>query len=343
MTRNSDIVHSESVIIDGLFTHFEAPIPPTEQIPDMMLDHILDSGVTAVNHSVLGDPFPMTPEEALMALYSESLVFEVFPQKVMQIRTTADIETAKKTGKLGIIFGAQGLASVGANMRYIWIFHRLGVRIMQLTYNEQNTLGSGCREPHDTGLTRFGQEAIETMNWLGIVLDLSHVGVRTSLEAIEYCRTPSIFSHSSVRALCEHPRNLTDEQIKAVSKKGGVIGLCPHSIFVETARGKRPSLDDYLDHIDYVVDLVGIDHAGVGTDNFQYDSYYSRLGRFAFDRVYPGFAGGYGLDEKHAEGFSKWTDWRNLTKALLARGYSEQDTKKILGGNFLRVFQQVWQ
>jgi membrane dipeptidase len=278
-----------------------------------------------------------------MKLYDESLVFEVFPEKLLQVRTVEDIETAKRTGKLGLIYGTQGLASIGTNMAYIWIFHSLGIKIMQLTYNESNALGSGCMEPNDGGLTRFGQQAIEAMNRLGVVLDLSHVGIRTSLEAIEHCETPPIFSHSSVRALCDHPRNLTDEQIVAVAEKGGVVGLCPHVSFVRKVKGKRPTLDDYLDHIDYIVEMVGIDHVGVGTDaDFDADTFWARLEGARFGRTVPDFYEDCGPEEKHVEGFHLWSEWINVTRGLLERGYSEEDTQKVLGGNFLRVFQQVW-
>lgn len=342
MTDRSRRIHDDSIIIDGAFTNFSVPIPPTESVPDMMLDHIIDGGVTAVCHSLIADPFPMSAEEALMTLYDESIVFDAFPDKTVQVLTAQDIEDAKTAGKLGIIFATQGMASIGTNMRYIWIYHKLGVRVMQLTYNEQSALGCGCKEPVDTGLTRFGEQAVEQMNALGIVLDLSHCGVRTSLEAIAHSQAPAIFSHASVRALNGHTRNLTDDQIRAVAEKGGVVGLCPHSIFVEKTRGQRPTVNEFVDHIDYVVNLVGIDHAGIGSDNFYYDTYYTRLTRASFERTYPSFFGGYKPEEKHAIGFSKWAEWPNLTQALLARGYSEAHTQKILGGNFLRVFREVW-
>lgn len=335
-------VHSESIIIDGMYCKFRQPIPPSRDIPDMMLDHILASGVTAVNDSIAMDIFPFTMEEVLMNLYEESILFGAFPERILKVQTAEDIRRAKAEGKLGLILSTQGLASIGTNMRNIWVLYSLGVRIMQLTYNEQSALGCGCREPHDTGLTRFGQFAIEQMNRLGIVLDLSHAGRRTSLDAIEHSSSPPIFSHASVLALCNHPRNLSDEQIRAVAAKAGVVGVCPHSVFVEKAKGTRPSLDDYVDHIDHIAQLVGVDHVGIGTDHFQYDTYFSRLERTRFEQTYPGFYAPYGPEEKHVSGFSKWTEWPNVTAALLNRGFSTEDARKVLGGNFMRVFEQVW-
>lgn len=337
-------VHRESIIVDGLFFQLGTPVPPSADGAgaDLMLDHVAASGVTAFNHSVVFDASPMDADEALMCIHRDSIIFEAFPDRVAPIRSVADLRAAKASGKVGIIFGTQGLACIGTNMRYVWILHALGIRIMQLTYNERNALGSGCMEPTDDGLTRFGQQAIDEMNRLGVVLDLSHGGHTTSLQAIEHSTMPPAFTHVGVRALRAHPRNVTDEQIRAVAAKGGIIGLCPHSIMVEKERGTRPTVEDFIDHIDYVVQLVGIDHAGIGTDNFQYDTFYSRWRRVQFEHTFPTFFGGYGMYEKHAAGFSAWPDWSNLTSRLLARGYSEEDTRKILGGNFVRVFDQVW-
>lgn len=344
MSNQAQALHNESIIIDGLFFQIYTPVPHGAGEPpsDLLLDHIQASGVTAFNHSVIIDSFPVSIEQALWNLYQDSAIFETFPDRVLQVRSVADIKRAKDEGKVGIIFGTQGLACVGIHLHYIWVLYNLGVRIMQITYNERNALGSGCMEPTDHGLTRFGQQVIDEMGRLGIVLDLSHCGHRTSLDAIARSTNPMLFTHVGVKALCDHPRNVTDEQIKAVAEAGGVIGLCPHSIMVEKRRGEHPSVHDFIDHIDYVVQLVGIDHVGIGTDNFQYDTFYSRLRRSVFERAFPTFFGGYGMDQKHVEGFRRWSDWPNLTACLLERGYSPEDVKKILGGNFLRVFAEVW-
>ncbi|MEA2529256.1 MAG: rane dipeptidase [Thermomicrobiales bacterium] len=336
-------IHEDSIIIDGLFCKMNVPIPPTEQAPGLLLEHIKQSGVTAFCDSVIADSYPESAEGALMKLHAANLMGDVFPDEILIIRTVEDLRTAKREGKIGIILTTQGLASIGTNTRYIWVYRELGVRVMQLTYNEHNALGSGCREPNDQGLTRFGQQVIEQMNGLGVVVDLSHVGRRTSLDAIAYTKQPPIFSHSGVLAFNPHPRNLSDEQIKLTAEKGGVLGMCPHSVFIERERGKRPTVDEFIDNIKYVADLTGIDHVGIGTDNFQYDSFYCQLGRAEFERTFPSFFGGYKPEEKHAEGFGCWAEWPNLTAQLLRRGFGADDVAKVLGGNFLRVFEQVWQ
>lgn len=342
MEMLSTTVHDESVIIDGLFCHLERPINPTAETPDLMLDHIQKSGVTAFSHSLIADSFPVEMPEALTHLYDAALMIDSMSHRMMQIRTVDDLLTAKRDGKIGVIFSTQGLNCVGNDLRNVWILASLGVRIMQLTYNEHNALGSGCMEKNDQGLTRSGEQVIDTMKRCGVVLDLSHVGRRTTLDALSYAKDPVIFSHVGVRAFNTHPRNIDDEQIRAVAETGGVVGLCPHSIFVERERGVRPTIDDFIDQITYVAELVGIDHVGIGTDNFSHDNFYSELGRRSFEQVFPTFFAGYGPTEKHVIGFNDWPDWPNLTDNLLRRGFSEEDVKKILGGNFMKVFGQVW-
>lgn len=339
---HSAAVHRDALIIDGLFCKLYSPIPPSGGIDDMMFDHILASGVTAFSDSIVADGYPQSMAEAMMRLYEEHAVVEAFPEKALVVRGVDDIFEAKRSGRVGVILSTQGLACIGEDTRNLWVLKNLGVKIAQITYNERSAIGCGCREPNDTGLTRVGQKTVEEMNRLGMVVDLSHVGERTALDAARHSKAPVIVSHASVRALNPHVRNVTNELIDAVAATGGVIGLCPHSIMVEKERGVWPSVDDFIDHIQHVVDRVGIDHAGIGTDNFQYDTHYTRVSRSGFERTYPGFFGGYPEDQKHARGFSKWSDWPNMTDSLLRRGFSRQDTEKVLGGNFMRVFGEVW-
>lgn len=336
-------VHADAVIIDGLFCKLYSPIPPQGGIDDLMFDHILASGVTAFCDSIVADAYPQSMPEAMMNLYQEHAIAEAFPEKALVVRRASDIYEAKRSGRVGIILSTQGLACIGEDTRNLWVLKNLDVKIMQITYNERNAIGCGCMEPTDTGLTRVGQKVVEEMNRLGVVVDLSHVGQRTALEAARHSKAPVIVSHAGVKKLNPHKRNLSDELIEAVATTGGVIGLCPHSIMIEKQRKQWPTVDDYIDHIQYVVDLVGIDHAAIGTDNFQYDTHYVRVSRAGFERTFPGFFGGYPEDQKHAKGFSKWSEWPNLTASLLRRGFSVEATQKVLGGNFMRVFGTVWQ
>lgn len=342
MTQDANQVHADSIVIDGLFCHLDEPIPPTGDVPGMMFEHLIAGGVTAFSNSAIPDSFPYTMDGAIEVLYDTNLIYDAFPDQVIPVLTSADIKLAKETGRVGMIISTQGLNCIGEDTRNLWVLYKLGVRIMQLTYNEHNALGSGCMEPNDQGLTRRGQQAIEQLGILGAVLDLSHVGARTSMDAIKYAKRPPIYSHVAVKHFKDHPRAVSDDHIRAMADKGGVIGLCPHSIFIERAPGKRPTIDDYIDQMEYVTELVGIDYVGIGTDNFQTDNYFAELGRSSFKRTLPTFFGGYTAEQKHAEGFSKWSEWPNLTKHLLERGFSAEDASKILGGNFMRVFAEVW-
>src|SRR5690606_15081255 len=156
----------------------------------------------------------------------------------------------------------------------------------------------------------------------------------TSLEAMQESDDPVVFSHSGVKGLVDHPRNLSDEQVRAVAASGGVVGLCPHSIMCQRGDG-RPTLDDYIDQLAYVGDLVGIEHVAVGTDRFMHQTLAYRLIRTAYERTVRGFFGQFDGDSKHVEGFNGLEEWPNLTRRLIERGFHHDDIEAILGLNFL--------
>jgi len=224
------------------------------------------------------------------------------------------------------------------------IFKALGVRIMQLTYQYRNLVGDGSGEPGNAGLSRFGHALIRRMNELGIVIDLAHVGGRTTVEAIQASRHPAIVSHSGVRALCDTVRNKTDEEIRVLAAKGGVIGIPPKSGFLRPdglARGT--TIDDYIDHIDYVRRLVGIDHVGIGTDVGD-DRKYSKEHLREFHSKFPEVGmidDSLRTDLIHTRGLDTPAKLPNITAGLVRRGYRDDEIAKVLGGNFLRVFRVV--
>jgi membrane dipeptidase len=242
-------------------------------------------------------------------------------------------------GKVGIIFGFQNTTPIEDDLYMLSIFKELGVRIIQLTYMERNYVGDGCLEQSDCGLSRFGQEVIEEMNRLGILVDLSHVGYRTTMEAIEASEKPVAFTHANPCSLWDHPRNKTDEQIKALVQKGGVIGANIFPPFL--AAGSQATLEDVVGVIDYLVDLVGIDHVAIGTDFAEGRS------REWFNWILAGRSKkGPGMELAYPiiypASIQSAADFPNLTRALLARGYSEPHVKKVMGENWLRLFEEVW-
>jgi membrane dipeptidase len=267
-------------------------------------------------------------------------------ERLLHITSVSDIHRAKEENKLGILFHFQGTTPFEKDLNSIELFHRLGVRMVQLCYNEKDFVGDGCTERTDSGLSEFGLKVVGELNRLGMVVDCSHTGYRTTMDAIEVSEKPVIVSHGNARAVCDSFRNLRDDQIVAIAKNGGVMGLNGYPDFV--AKKQKPTLDDLLDHADYIARLVGVEHISVGIDYYQ------------------GMAGI--MDEEDAAALYRasissgvWNPrdyspppWHypqgiempdklsNLTAGLLRRGYSEEDTRKILGLNLIRVFEETW-
>jgi membrane dipeptidase len=248
--------------------------------------------------------------------------------------TVADFRQAKQNGELAVGMHFQGGNPIEADLDLIDAFHALGVRVFQLTYNARNLIGDGCLEDANAGLSAFGRKAIRRLDECKIAIDISHVGVRTSLEAIDLASGPVVATHANTRAVCDSPRNLSDEQIRAVAASGGVIGLCAFPAFVSPS--PTPSLEHLIDHADYISDLVGVEHVGLGLDfaiedEDDYDYY-------GYDPRYyprPPWTWPDGLGDF-------FRDAPNITVALKRRGYADDEVRGILGENFLRVFERVW-
>jgi membrane dipeptidase len=277
----------------------------------------------------------------LTTIHGYLCYFELEASRLLHVLKADDIARAKRERKLGIIFGCQGLAGkIEDDPNLLRILHRLGLRIAQLTYNERSSLGSGCLESVDGGLTQLGRVCIREMNHLGLVVDLAHAGERTARDTIEFSSNPVIVSHANVRALCDNPRNLRDDVIRALANRGGVVGLTAYAPFCEKKPGVRPSLTDLVDHMAYVADLVGTAHVAIGSDFFEGES----LVRFErFFRVrYPEIIRHYTLETVYVEGFGGVASFPQLTRELVRRGFSRDDVFRILGQNLLRVFRQVW-
>ena len=260
---------------------------------------------------------------------------------LVQVKSAEDIQQAKKDGKVGIIIGWQNASPIENSLDRLELFHALGVRIVQVTYNERNLLGNGCYERTDDGLSTFGLDAIREMNRLGILIDLSHVGDRTTLETIEASEKPVAFTHANARAFFDHVRNKTDEALERLTVKGGVVGANAFPAFFPNTFDT--TLQEYVDAIDDLVERVGVDHVGIGTDYTQdqpkefFDWIFSSQGTRYQARSLP-----YPDPLIHPRGMETPDKLSNVALELLERGYSETDAAKILGGNWLRLFEQVW-
>jgi membrane dipeptidase len=264
---------------------------------------------------------------------------------LLLVRRAADVEQAKREDRLGLILHFQGTEPIERDLDLVDAYKSLGVGIIQLTYNVKNRVGDGCEERTDAGLSRFGLQLIERMNRAGVIVDCSHTGYRTTLDAIHASSAPVVFSHANAFAVHPSPRNIKDDQAKAIAATGGLIGIVGFPAFV--AATPRPTLDQMLDHAAYYADLIGIDHIGIGIDYFtgQHRIVDDDQARRTYDalRASGQWSDAYPPPPYHyPAGIETPDKFANLTAALLKRGFSEADTRKILGENWMRVYRAVW-
>jgi len=239
------------------------------------------------------------------------------PDYFVRVDSPNDLARARQERKIGIILGMQDATHL-RSVDDVDAFYRMGQRLTQLTYNSENRLGGGCQVSHDRGLTAFGLEVVARMNSIRMAVDVSHCGQRTSLDAISFSKKPVLITHSNCRALAPGvARCKSDEVIRAAARSGGVLGITAVRRFVR-ARGPV-TIEDVLDHFDYAVRLVGVEHVGVGSD-FDLDAHpaYDIPGLNHSNRIF------------------------ELTEGLLRRGYTGTHISLILGGNFQRALQQIW-
>ena len=328
-------LHEKSIFIDALEVFF--PFPKDTSY----LDKLISAGITAINATVIQTYD--TPLQSISRLKQWLDLFEKHSDKLIQVTTTQDIERAKREGKLGIIMGSQNAAMIGDDINLLAIYKKLGLKIIQLSYYEQNLLGEGCGERTDGGLSTFGIKVVEEMNRLRLLIDVSHCRDQVVMDAIEFSKVPIVATHANPRALVNHPRSKTDEHIKAIADKGGVTGIVGYSRLSQTREGVAPSVEDLLDLIDYMVKLVGPDHVGIGTD---VTPFWTREAYEEWAQFYPDLRSNWGWEGRHVftnkEGAEDISRMVEITKGLVARGYSDENIQKIIGLNFLRVFGEVW-
>lgn len=298
----------------------------------------LEAGVTATNATLASRLARFS--DAIARIDDYLSMIELSSGKAVLVTCADDIVRAKDSNQFGVILGFQTGSVIEDQLHHVRILHRLGVRIIQLTYMERNLLGDGCLEPENRGLTALGRQVVYEMNRIGLLIDLSHVGYRTARDAIELSSQPVIFSHSNPRAVGESPRNIPDDLMKALAEKGGVMGITPYTPFARTRSGRQPTLEDFFAHVDYAVNLIGIDHVGFGTD------FIEGRDRLSFVKgmqwPYPDIVTDYDLSTRHVTGLDSLENLPLLAQGLLDRGYSEDDVRKFLGENFLRVYREVW-
>jgi len=251
------------------------------------------------------------------------------------IESINDVEVLKTEDKLGIILCLQGGSPIKEDLSLLRIFYKLGIRCMHLTANIRNQISDSCADRNAGGLTHFGIDVVKEMNRIGMVIDLAQMSHTGCLDVLEITSDPVIVSNSNVRALCDHPRNLDDKVIELVGKSGGVIGIHCLPSFLKI--NGHVSVEDMVRHIEYISNLIGPDHIGIGPDlleNWPKEKHDTIWGTQQLN--------GKPVEFEYPQGFSSISDMPNLRDSLLKNGFSNTDVDKIFGGNLLRVFREVW-
>jgi membrane dipeptidase len=324
----------QSLVIDTLGGAIVHPTPYVEK--GTYEEHVLEYGWSAMNACLVSEPsYNATWDEILSAIYENYLYFEMSP-KVRHVETVEDLLDAKRKGQLGVFFGIQSASCLEQDRKRVRLLHKLGLRVLQLTYMERNFLGDGCLEPENRGLTHYGIQVVRDCNRVGVLVDCSHVGIQTTIDAARHSSQPIVVSHTAARAIADNPRCVTDEQMKAVAAKGGTIGVTPYAPFIRSDRA--PTLEDYIDHFDYIINLIGEDHVTLATDMFDGKTKVN----WATPWYYPEITRGAGYGTRRVPGFTSKAHIVDVVEAFLKRGYGRERIAKILGENFLRVIRQVW-
>ena len=306
-----------------------------------------DSGLTAVNVTlgyVSGDADPF--EQSVRDIAQMDSWVREGARDLLKVYTAQDIPRARAEGRIGVIYGFQNAAMLGSNLARVDLFANLGVRVIQLTYNPANALGDGSMAPENRGLTPFGRDAVERLNARRVMVDLSHSGQRTCLEAAQISKQPISINHTGCRALCDLPRNKTDEELALVASKGGFVGIYFMPFLNPTGHA---TAEDVVAHIDHAVNVCGEDHVGIGTDGSttaidDLEAYKSVLAAEVAARRKAGVsAAGERPDTlPFVVDLRGVNQFRDLAARLERRGYSAARIEKIMGQNFLRYAREVW-
>lgn len=325
--RTLDLIR-ESTVIDmlGLLTLDYKALNAWRSDPACFLPSDLkklkDSGIT-IFHPAVGYTEGDVYRSSLWDILSWDLFISAHPAEFLRVESAEDFERAKTLGKIGILIGQQNSAHF-RSVEDVDRFYQMGQRVSQLTY-KHNQLGGGSVDAHDEGLSQYGAEIVDRMNAVGMAVDVSHCGDRTTLDAVAASRKPVLITHANCRALVPgSARCKTDEEIRQVAAKGGVIGVTMVRYFVSSTA--QATIDKVLDHIDHIAKLTGIEHVGIGSD-------VDLEGRDV--HAHP-------LRRNDLDGIDYERKIYGLTEGLVRRNYSNREIQLVLGGNFERVLSEIW-
>jgi membrane dipeptidase len=333
-------LYAQALVLDA---NCSPPMEDRLPLPRTDLDLVRASGISVIKLSLGGinSDFARTVTEIAQV----QQLIEVHPAYFTQVRVAGDMARAKKEGKLGIILSFESVEMLGGRVASLEVFRDLGVRVMQLSYNRRSPFAAGVMEPNAGGLTALGREAVREMNRLGIAVDLSHANPATTADALTLSAKPPVMTHAGCAAVHAHPRNKTDEQLRALAAKGGVVGI--FDLPYLTASPRQPTVEDYIAHLEHALHVAGEDHVGVGSD----------VGIAPFDTSPAGMADfAKELKERRDAGLSAPEEDRPtyvvglnvpnrieiIADRLLKRGFSAAATEKVIGANFARVFTEIW-
>lgn len=318
--------YEETIVIDGLNASWF--VEPT------VLQRIHKGGITAVNSTVAAWH---SLEETMDLIGKVLLNIDAHPDIAMLVKSSEHIVEAKQRNRTGYILGFQDVSPLSGNLELLRVYRELGVRVIQLTYNFENDAGYGCQCDDDNGLKPFGKDLVEAMNRQGVLIDLSHCGHKTTMDVIEESSMPVAITHANATSFLDHPRNKSDEIIKACAERGGVIGAVAFPAMVKDA--SPVTVDDYADAILHLVDLVGDDHVGLGPD------FMEEMPLEVIQTVLKGLSQEAiaGMQKMSSmQGFASISDMPRVAQTLAARGIGDESLAKILGANWLRLYSQVW-
>ncbi len=334
--------YDRAIVIDCLASpgYFNYPLDPP--LTDAMIRNAVESGITAVNLTVSRGDFESTARR--IARWDADVA--AHPAAFARVRTVEDLLDAKRTGRLGIVFGFQDTTPIDRDLHRVGVFHDFGVRIVQLTYNVRNLVGDGCLEPGNAGLSTFGREVVGALNEAGIVVDLSHCGQRTTADGIAASAAPVAITHSGCAAVAPHPRSKQDAELRAMAEGGGVIGIY---LMPFLSPGRPSTADDVVAHVEHAVNVCGEDHVGIGSDLSTTpidgsDEYWAAHRTFVARRIEQGIAAPAEDPDVlfMVEDLNSPRRMEMIADRLSARGHPDARIEKILGANFLRLFREVW-
>jgi membrane dipeptidase len=329
--ESSDSPPSSTVYSDAFVWDQHACLPLVLDADFELVRRHAEAGVTFLSVNVGYAPHGITDAVTVLSGFRNRVLGD--PEKYVLARSADDVLVAKASGKLAIAFDLEDTNPLEGHVELVRTYADLGVRTMLMTYNRRNLAGSGCFDEDDGGLTDFGRMVVAEMNRVGMVVDASHCSYRTSMDLFEISSAPVICSHSGVRAIRDHPRNLRDDQMLACARTGGVVGICGVGNFLGE---NDASVETFVRHVEYALGLVGPKHVGIGTDFvFDLEDLAAEVARNRALFPQPSLGG--------RPEFLAPEHLLEVAEILLRRGQSAETVRDVLGNNFFRVAREVWE